>query len=451
MQFKNIATGSVQTIKNNYYRMKNKFLRDFLSMLSTRIANLAISFLSSIFLARFLGPIGIGLNSRLINFPLMFTSFSEMGMRQSTIYFIGKGKLSQQRIANAIIIMWLASSIIGLIIYYLLADLQMNTVQGILIFWSAIYIPLSILRSYIGGFFIGNDLIGLFSKYDFINNVMVFLLTIFLVWPLNMGVLGVLISTQLGSLVILLISIYIFKKKINIKLRLHFNKKIISSLLQHGVLYGIALFLSANLRQIPIFFMNGRISDYSIGVYSTGYSFANILNYIFISMSPILFTRSARSKNPTENSLQSHLILRLLIPVLIIFGLTLNLLMEYIIPLFYGDKFIDSIQITNIMIWGVIFFNFFGILNMDMAGKGKPIIAIKALTPTFILCCILNYYGIEKLGILGAAISTTACLGIGAIHYLVLYSKEISISIGEVIRPRRSDWVFLYNTVKRNN
>lgn len=423
--------------------MKSNFIKDFTALFSSRMLNMVIAFFSSIFLNRVLGPEGVGLKSIVTNFPTMFSSFSEMGMRQSATYQVGRNEYSQNRIFSACFVMWLITSFSGLLIYLVVSQIQMPEVASVLIMLSALFIPLIIGQSYIGGFLVGNNMMRVFAKFDIATNIIVLGLTILLVWFFKLDVLGYLIAVQSGAFVMLIVRLLFLKRKIDLKIKLRFERELIVKMLSHGVLYGLALFLSANLKQVPIFLMNGRIDAYDIGIYSAGFSFANIINNVFISMSPILFARSARSKDPAENSKKSQMLLRVIIPALVVGTFVISLGMQYIIPLFYGAKYDASVPITNVLIWGVVFFNVFAILHMDMAGKGNPTIAIKALVPAFVICVMLNYFSIESMGIMGAAVSTTIAMACGAIIYLILYAKEASTSIIEIIKPRSSDWIYV--------
>ena len=86
---------------------------------------------------------------------------------------------------------------------------------------------------------------------------------------------------------------------------------------------------------------------------------------------------------------------------------------------------------------------------MDMAGKGKPWLAIYTLIPISIISLLLNYYFIQVLGILGAAISTSLAMGLASILYLFFYSREVDISILRIITPKKSDWDFVNNILKK--
>ena len=427
--------------------MKSKFLKDFSALFSSRILQMGINMVMFTFLARVLGPAGMGLKSVLTNFPTMFSSFSEMGMRQSTIYYVGKNEDKQDRILSACLAMWFVSSSLGLLIYFILSHFQMPEVSSTLILISALYIPIAIGRSYVGGFLVGNDLIRMFAKFDIANAVFMLVLSVLLVWWADLGVLGYLIAIQLGAFIVLVARLFYLNRALNLTWKIRFEKELLVKMISHGVLYGVALFLSANLKQVPIFVMNGRISTHDIGIYSAGFAFAQLINNVFASMSPILFARSARSKDPVENSLKNQMLMRVTIPLLVIMAFGVTFVMKYIVPLFFGNEYVDSVPITNIMIWGVVVYNVFILLHMDMAGKGNPQIAIKALAPAFILCAILNYLSIETLGIMGAAMSTTIALAIGALTYLFLYAKEVNSSVIEVIKPRKSDWQYVTKTI----
>src|SRR5690606_3584522 len=104
--------------------------------------------------------------------------------------------------------------------------------------------------------------------------------------------------------------------------------------------------------------------------------------------------------------------------------------------------FVSSADVTRIMLAGIIFYNIFLVLNMDMAGKGKPWVAIYTLVPITIINLLLNYFLSQKLGIAGAAMSSAASMALAAFLYLFFYAKQVNMSVWEIIRPRKSDWEF---------
>ena len=428
--------------------MKDNFVSKFAYLFSSNMISIILGVLLSIFIARYLGPADLGVKSILTNFPLLFISFFEMGVRQSTVFFIGKDTFNLDRLFSNILSLWGLSSVIGLVSYGILSIYQLNNYAIILIILSASYIPISIGQSFLNGILIGKNMIKSLAIFNFYNALFVPIFTVVFLAVFNLGVLGVLLASQLGSFFLLSTRIWILKKELNLNFNFGFDFDIIKSLFSKGVLYAIGLFLSTNLKIIPIFMMTGRIENYWIGIYSAGAAVALLLYNFINSMGPILFARSAESKDSTENSRKTQILLRVVIPILSLVALFLILLMKFIIPIMYGNIYNESIPVTQIMVIGFVFYSVCYFLGMDMAGRGKPSIQIKSLLLPFILCVIFNYFGVTYFGVIGAAVSTSLALIIATISYLYQYSKELDIPVLEVIKPRKSDWFFFIEQIK---
>lgn len=427
---------------------EHSFASNFLALFSSNISVMLLGITTSIIVARWLAPEGLGLKTVLVSFPMLFVSFFEMGVRQSTIYFLGIKKYNENRLFATIMSMWVLSSVIGLIIYAVLSYFQFKGIALYLISVSAAYIPIKIAQSFLSGLLLGKNLIKKLAKFNFANAVLTPIFTIVFLAVFDWGVFGVLLAAQFVALYTLIIRMYILRKELNLKFRFSFDLHIVKDLFSHGIIYAIALFLNSNFKLIPIFLMNDRISKAEIGIYSAGAAFALLLNQVIASTLPILFAKGANAKDHEQHSRKVQMLLRVLIPVLALGVVMLYFVLPYLIPLMYGDRYDLSIPITRVLLVGVFAFAIQGILIMDMAGKGKPVVTIKAVLPAFVLCVLFNYFGIERWGNMGAALSTSVAMVICGVSYIIVYSKETRSTIREILRPRRSDWTALITQLK---
>ena len=71
---------------------KPEFSRDVFLNFTTQILVFCLSFVSSIIIARVLGPEGRGLFSIVIMIPTMTVAMTNMGINVSNVFFIGKNK-----------------------------------------------------------------------------------------------------------------------------------------------------------------------------------------------------------------------------------------------------------------------------------------------------------------------------------------------------------------------
>jgi O-antigen/teichoic acid export membrane protein len=79
-------------------------------------------------------------------------------------------------------------------------------------------------------------------------------------------------------------------------------------------------------------------------------------------------------------------------------------------------------------------------MNQDMAGKGKPWVSMKAMIPALIVNIILNLLFIPEHGANGASLASTISYTIAGILFLHFYSKEVKISIKEILKYKKTDF-----------
>ena len=114
------------------------------------------------------------------------------------------------------------------------------------------------------------------------------------------------------------------------------------------------------------------------------------------------------------------------------------------VTLLYGEAFLPSGFVLVILLPGVLMLTFFKVLNMDLAGMGRPWVAMWAMVPALIVNVVLNVMWIPAHGANGAAAASTFSYGIAAVLFLVAYSRETGIPVREIIRYRSSDFAPLF-------
>jgi Na+-driven multidrug efflux pump len=83
------------------------------------------------------------------------------------------------------------------------------------------------------------------------------------------------------------------------------------------------------------------------------------------------------------------------------------------------------------------------VLNMDLAGRGKPYVALWSFLPALALNIVLNLLLIPLWGAAGAALATSASYGIAAVGFLIHYSRETQVPLMEVVTYSRADFEFV--------
>ena len=430
---------------------KSKFIQDFLGVGVSNALIIVFNLGASIIVARSLGPDKNGIIAALLVYPSLFMSIGSLGIRQSTAYFLGKGVFEEKEIKEAITQIWLFTSIISVISSFLLIYyLSSSSTDSLLILIAILPIPFNLFNTYNSGIFLGKNDLKTFNKINWLPAAFTFSLTIVFIILLDWDVAGAMLGL-LGGPVIMFI-ILLRKNNFFDILSLKVNRNVIKKLLSLGSIYALALLVINLNYKLDIILLDRMSSPYELGIYSKG---ANLIQYLWqipMVLSTIVFARSATAKDGNIFSLKVAQLLRVSLIVVGVLSLVLFFIAYYVVNIIYGIAFYDSIMVLRILMPGVVLMTIFKVMNMDLAGKGKPWISMQAMGPALIINVILNLLFIPNMGANGAALASTISYTIAGLLFLVFYSKETQLSIAEILKFRKSDFAkFKSMLILKNN
>lgn len=424
------------------------FISDVLRTGFTKVLMVIFGLSTSVILARLLGPEDNGIIASLLVYPNIFMSFGSLGIRQSTAYFLGKKIFTENQLKSAIIQIWILVTLVSICSCYLLMQFLSKTEDDIwLVILVLIAIPFNLLNTYLTGIFLGKNQIKNFNQVVWVPSLITFVLTTILLFWFQMGIKGYLIALIGGPVFMN----FILLKRNKFFQIFNFNGLVIKKMLGLGMLYALALLVNNLNYRIDIIIMDIISSPYETGIYSKGVSLAEYLWQVPMVLSTIIFARSSTSKNDKAFSIKITQLLRLSLILVCIVSIPLYFLSEFIIVMLFGKAFTESVIVFNLLLPGIILFTFFSVLNMDLAGKGKPWVSLIAMIPALAINILLNYQLIPKNGAEGAALASTISYSIGAVLFIFLYSRETKISFLEIISYQASDFTPVFQLLKSFN
>ena len=427
----------------NNQEKRNSFVREALSVMGSKVFIIATGFVSTIILSRQLGPDGKGILTSLLIFPTLFVSLAEMGIRQATIHHIGKEKYSPENITSVVLFLLLFSSTFGVIfcgVIYRFLNNQTFTIPMILL--ALLFIPLSLISSYSRGILLGKEKINLFNRISCIPVLIRLFLVIVLVWLANTYILGAIIANLIAASVTALYALWLIYKHASLKIK--FIPKIAKEMLSIGVIYAIALFVINLNYKIDIVLLERLSSAAEIGQYTTGVTVTELIWQLPTALGVVLFSRSANAKDSQAFTWKVAKLLRVTILISIAAAIALSLAAPILIPTVYGEQFFPSARVLQILMPGVVTFTIFKVLNMDLAGKGRPEISLAVFSPAVLVNIALNLTWIPKYGANGAALASTISYSLSAIAFLFVYAHVVKIRVTSLLKFQVSDWDFIY-------
>lgn len=426
----------------------NSFIKDVFSVGVSKVLIIIAGVTTSIIVARVLGPEKNGVIAALLVYPSLFMSVGSLGIRQSTTYFLGKAIFTEAQIKKAIAQIWLFTTLFSIASCFLLLRYLSDVGDNMWYIVLALCpIPFALFNTYNSGLFLGKNQIGTFNKINWIPTVVVLVITAILVLWLSTGIQGYLIALIVGPLIIS--AILLFKNKFIEAFSLEVNWVIIKRMLSLGSIYALALMVINLNYRIDVILLDKLSTAFETGIYAKGVSITEYLWQIPMLLSTVVFARSAVSKNDKMFSLKVAQLLRLSFLVIGLGALILFLCSEFIIVLMFGEAFIKSVEVLNVLLPGVVLLTIFKVINMDLSGKGKPWISLKAMLPALMINIVLNFILIPKYGAYGAALASTISYSLASVLFITFYSKATHIPIATLMRYRKTDFQPLVQILKK--
>ena len=422
------------------------FIKDISKVGLSKFIMILSGLLTSVIIARTLGPEKNGIIASLLVYPSLFMSFGALGISDSATYFLGRGIIDEYQIKKAIAYIWIVTSFVSVFFCFVLLYYFSNASNDRLLIGLALMpIPFTLLNTYNSGIFLGKNQINLFNKINWVPSIITTLLTFIFLVILKFDIIGVFIALIGGPLFIFVFLVLkngffiFFKDKINLQ--------VIKKLLRLGSVYALALILINLNYKVDIIIMDKLSIPYEVGIYSKGAVITQYLWQIPMLFSTVIFARSANSTDEKSFSLKVIHLLRLSLIAIAIGSLVLMLFSDFIVYVLYGEAFHDSVSVLVIMIPGVLLLTFYKILVTDLSGRGKPWVSIKAMFPALIVNIILNIKLIPDYGADGAAIASTISYSVAAIIFIYYYSKEVDIPITQIFGYKKSDFDVIFRLV----
>ena len=417
---------------------KRGFLRDFIGVLNSNVFSIICGVLVVILLTNILGAKGFGLYYALLVIPIIVVSLTHLGIRGASIFLIGQKKYSDDQIVSTVLTLLIFTSIIGVIMsigaYYLLHEPEYTI--G-LIAMVVIIIPFRLAIVYIGGIYFGKDEIKKANRLEWSINLINLILAIILVWWFETGLTGAIISLTTANIIVGIYAIGSMYRRFNIKIGI--VPPLVRNMLKLGIMYAFTFFVIQLNYRLDILLLERFSTIEEVGIYSLGVHIAEQLWQIPFAISIVLFSRTANLDDQNKITSSTITLARQSVILIILLSLAVIGLAPYLIPPVFGQEFIPSVQILNLILPGVIILVVFRVLSGQLAGIGKPQYAVYIFIPALIINLILNYLWIPDYGAMGAAWASDISYAVGTIGYWIIFSKITGVSKLEILKFSKND------------
>ena len=406
-------------------------VKNSLGNLVTKLTIYPISFISSIVVARVLGPEQRGVFNYLIIVISFLIPIFSLGFGSGIIYNVSSKKYLPKDIFYSVIFIAL---LIGIIVCFLLIHLKnmnfLGSVGNQLGNFEFVGLLVCVLLSFIF-FFLSRILYGA-SNFKYINLLTLIqgilnpILLLILVGYVGLKLYGAVISMMIVNLVITFIIVFIFLKRYSSVRK--FNLEFVKDTAKYGIkswMGDIAVQANVRLDQMIL----GAISKpSSLGIYSISVFLAELIWLLPDAVGPVLFNKIASINSLEEQEVLTKRISRILLFIATVSSFFLIIFVCYIIiPFGYGDEYSKSIVPFLILIPGTIFYILAKVITKILSGTGNIAMTSKATVSGSIISILFYFILIPKYDIVGAAIASS--IGYISISMICLFFFKYKLKL----------------------
>jgi len=404
---------------------------------SSQILIFALGLITSIILARTLGPTGRGIYALIILIPTVMLRLGSLGIEAANVYFTGSKRYQIKDIVSNSL---LSSILLGLVLISLfwgIAHLNIfhrflnsNQINPFYLWLVVLTVPLSLLSRFLNSIFLGKEEIVKYNKINIFRSVLQLVAIVVFLVILKQGVAGAVFSYIFTIISVTLFIVLLIKKGTPIGISYNQN------LLKDSIKYGLKAYFG-NLAQflnyrLDMFLVAAFLTPAAVGYYSVAVGIAEKLWMLPGAIATVLFPRISSLKDAEANNLTPRVACFTFL-ITFVASLILAILAQPLIKILFGPAFLPSVTPLLILLPGIIALSGCKVLTADLAGRGKPQFGTYASFVSLGVNVPLNLWLIPKWGISGAAFASSVAYIIATIVVIIAFVKISKRSWSDIL------------------
>ncbi|NIM90462.1 MAG: oligosaccharide flippase family protein [Candidatus Aminicenantes bacterium] len=413
---------------------------------TSQIIVLVFSLITSIVLARALGPQGKGVY--FLVFMIATTSFNlvHSSIPVAGVYHLGIKKYRLEDFVINFIFLAIFLGIVGIALVFALFKFislfLLQNVNPLYLKVALFFIPLNLLTVFLSWIFLGlNDI----PKYNLINIIRVVSTTAFIVIVcLFWRNILFLIIANLSAYVVASITAFVLLSGY-LKKGGRFNLHLIKDVLIYGWKGHLGEILFNLINRLDSYLVKFFLGATFLGFYSVSLIAENlwlISMAIGMALLPKVSSSLLKDKNKDTAAVCRHSVFLTFLAALVLF-----IIAKSLIEFFFGQPFLPAVQPLWILLPGIASLSVTKTLKQYLSGTGRPQIATYSAMVTIIVCIFLNIMLIPRMGISGAALATTCSYFIYAGIILMAFLRISGNRLTDTVIIKSQDLLIYKNFI----
>jgi len=407
----------------------------------TRVYAFITGTIAGMIFARSLGPEAVGITGVIAVIVAVTLQLGNLGIQTSVIYYGADQKIKTNELIGNVLFLGVFISIIltGTLTSIAIFNpkLLLDDIPPLFLYIVIPIIPLTLIVDFLRSGFMSQQKFGLYNLIDIAGYTLNLIGAIVILLVLKLGLLEMMLFGIFTNIPLALFGIIYFHKNYGIHFSANWN--IIKKILSYGFKFFICNICGYLVIRSDVFLINKILTKTDTGIYQAVSSYADTIMGVASIVGAILLPKLTAEKDldiRRENSLRT---LRVTSSSLFLMLIIFAILTKPIIWIMYGPEFLSAQTSLLIILPGIFLLSLEVIQIMYLiAGYLPNIIPIMWIYGA-VLNISINKLLIPKIGIAGAAISSTLTYSLifGLVTYL--YKKRTNASLHEMFIIKKEE------------
>ncbi len=383
-----------------------KFSFQVLLTFFSRLLIRVLSFIISVLIARFLGPVGKGLISYVNTIVALLNQFGTFGFSASTIYFLAKEKERRHIVASTIIafssgVVLLFDGALFAAWWFLNIFHDLNT---LLILIVLLRFPFMLFAQRMSDFYLAYQKIKLYNAVSSASAVLSVIVTAVIILLFHGGAVHVLLGHLAVSFVQFAFNIgfWLYNRVV----RFVVDKMLLSEMVKYGLKFYVNNLCAFMVLRSDILFIKHYHDNWHVGQYSVAVQAAELIYMVVSTASLLLFPKLA-DKSPQEAAYYVRRTLRITLHLMLILLTVWAFTGRIFIIAVFSSRFAPAVSPFYILLPGMFFLALWSVSTRYFAVTGMPLFVPMAWVIFSAVNIILNIFLIPSLGVAGAAAASS--------------------------------------------
>jgi len=428
------------------------FVRNVSITLATRIALILVGLVTSVVMARMLGPEGKGLFSLAILAAGIVFVVMNLGIGPASGFMLGRKKASLEELAGN----WLSLSVLvgigALSLSLALAPVLAPRLLPSVPLWAIVIalfgVPFAMLVYNFQMLFRANNDFRSFNVIEVLAPVSFFLLFVPCAVFLPGQLLRPSLEISLASYVIAgLGAVFLMGRFVRLSFR--WNGALVKETLRFGFQQNLGNMLDFFNFRFDMLLVNYFLDPAYVGYYSISVLVAEKLWYLPNILSAVLHPRVAHAGEDGDANRDTTRVSRMTVLIIGAGCVVIVLLGRLIVRLLYSDRFLPAVTPLLLLLPGIFMMSLSKILTSDLTARGYPRAGMWAGLVAVVSNVVLNVILIPRIAINGAALSSSVSYSLYAAVIVGYFMRVTGVRLAAIVMPKAEDIRYLTRIILR--